>query len=187
MPHKGANMPKKEVQMDENGEKKFISCDCGKQDWLKFALLLLAVFLGCYLTSYYLLDRAHHKYYTPVRPIHNIDNVLREQDKMFDEMEAIDLSTLLPPNTPVVQTFKKDDTYKIVVDLKPFNGEPSNIKTDITPDRISIYGEKMSKKRNSETDYAFSQSFMLPEKINPKAVTKEKVKGKYIITLPIED
>src|SRR5699024_8232551 len=115
------------------------------------------------------------------------DNLLREQDKMFDEMEAIDLSTLLAPNTPVVQTCKKDDTYKIVADRKPFNAEPSNIQTDITPDRISIYGEKMSKKRNPETDYAYSQSFMLPEQINPKAVTKEKVKAKYIITLPIED
>lgn len=173
--------------MDENEEKKFVSCNCGKEDWLKFALLLLAVFLGCYLASYYLLDRAHHKYYAPVRPIHNIDNVLKEQDKVFDEMEAVDLSTMLPANIPVIQTFKKDDAYKVVVDLKPFNGEPSNIKTDITSNRISVYGEKLSKKRNSESDYAFSQSFVLPEKINTKAVTKEKVKGKYIITLPIED
>ena len=173
--------------MEENNEKKIISCDCGKQDWIKFALLLLAVFLGCYLASYYLLDRAHHKFYAPVRPIHNIDNVLREQEKMFDDMQAIDLSAMLPPNTPVIQTFKKDDTYKVVIDLKPFNGEPSNIKTEITPDRISVYGEKISKKRGAQSDYAFSQSFILPEKINTKAVTKETVKGKYIITLPIED
>ena len=173
--------------MEENNEKKLFNCDCAKQDWIKFALLLLAVFFGCYLASYYLLDRAHHKFYTRIRPIHNIDNVLQEQEKIFDEIEAIDLSAILPPNAPVIQTFKKDDTYKVVIDLKPFNGEPSNIKTKITANRISIYGEKISKKHGTESDYTFSQSFLLPEKINPKSVTKETIKGKYIITLPIQD
>ena len=173
--------------MDENEEKKLPRCRNTGEDWLKFGLLLLVVFLGCYLASYYLLDRAHHRFYGSIRPIHNIDDVIKEQDRMYDEMEAVDLSNMLPPNAPIVQTFKKDDAYKVVIDLKPFNGEPSNIKTDIKSDRIKIWGEKNVKKSNSQSDYAFSQSFVLPEKINTKAVTKEKVKGKYIITLPIED
>lgn len=176
--------------MDENTREEFKSCDCSKDKWIKFGLIVLAVFLGCYLATYYLLDQMrHHYYYAPVRPIHNIDNVIQQQDKMFDEMESlpVDVNSLLPTNAPVIQTFKKDDAYKVIVDLKPFDGEVSNIKTEIKPNRISIFGQKFTTKKHGESDYEFSQSFVLPERIDVKDVKKEKVKDKYIITLPIKD
>lgn len=174
--------------LHENQQKP--SCDCSKERWVKFALILLAVFLGCYLASYYLLDQMRYHFYSPhVRPIHNIDNVIDEQDKLFDDFDAmpVDLNSMMPVNSSIIQTFKKDDAYKIIIDLKPFNGEASNIKTTISAERISIDGEKFSSKKNTQSDYSFSQSFVLPEKINVRAVTKEKVKNKLIITLPLID
>lgn len=168
----------------------FKSCDCSNDKWIKFALIVAAVFLGCYLATYYMLDQMRHQYYyTHVRPIHNVDNVLREQDKILNafETEPLDLNTMIPVTSPVVQTFKKDNAYKMVVDLKPFGGNTDNIKLKIRPDKVSISGENFVNKRNKESDYAFSQSFILPEKIDTSKVTKDVIKGKYVITLPFED
>lgn len=175
--------------MDENNEKEIKSCDCSNDKWVKFALIVAAVFLGCYLATYYILDQMRHSYYAPICPIENIDNVIKEQDKLFDDFEAmpVDLKTMLPTNMPVVQTFKKGDDYKVIIDLKPFNNDVRNIKLKIEPYRISVFGEKITSKKNSKSDYAFSQSFSLPERIDLDDVTKEVRKDKYIITLPIDD
>lgn len=177
--------------MEENSENKneIKDCDCSHDKWIKFGLIVIAVFLGCYLATYYLLDQMRHSYYMPVRPIHNIDNVIEEQDRIFDDMDEmpLDLNAMIPMSASVVQTFKKDDAYIVVVDLKPFNGESSKIKTQVTPNRISIQGEKFTSKKHTQSDYNFSQSFVFPEKINVKGVTKEKIKGKLVIILPIVD
>ena len=166
------------------------SCDSGNDKWIKFALIVAAVFLGCYLATYYLVDQMRHQYYyTHIRPIPNIDDVLREQDKFFDSFnsEPISFNLMLPVNESVVQTFKKDDEYKMIIDLKPFGGSAENIKLKIKSDKVSISGENFTSKKNSESNYSFSQSFTLPEKIDTSKVKKEIVKDQYIITLPIKD
>ncbi len=176
--------------MEEKEKSQICDSDTNNDKWIKFALIVAAVFLGCYLATYFIVDQMRHQYYyTHVRPIPNIDDVLKEQDKFFKSLEPqlFDINMLVPVNTPVVQSFKKDDEYKMVVDLKPFGGTAENIKLKIKPDKVSISGENFTSKNNKESDYSFAQTFILPEKIDTSKVKKEVIKGKYVITLPIED
>lgn len=187
--------------MDEN--KEFKECNCDEkshhdkmhaeehkaENWAKFALLLLALFIACYLAVYYVMDQMRHTYYVPAR-MDSIDNVIQEQDKLFKDMSTLPMhyNAMMVVKNPV-ETYKDDenDSYKIIINLKPFNNDPKNIKVDIKENKISISGQEEKTGKNAEQVYAFSQSFVLPEKIEVDKVLKEKSGNKYIITLPIDD
>jgi len=158
---------------------------------IKFAVLLITLFLACYLAVYYIMDQIRHSYYLPAVPIENIDRIIKEQDRMFEK----DLGTfpmynkaLKQMKTPV-EIFKdgKENIYKIIIDLKEFNNDTKNIKLDIEDDRVSITGISEKNNKSQERLYTYTQSFDLPETIDTKSVTKEKTGNKYIITLPIEN
>lgn len=157
---------------------------------LKLALILLAVFLACYLAVYYVLDQMRHAYYIPSAPIENIDRIMREQDRMFNEMSAFPMhnSAMMALKSPV-ETYKDDttDSYKMIVNLKPFDNNPKNVELTVDGNHVKIKAAGEKNKHNSEKLYAFSQSFVLPDKIDESKITKEKIKNKYIITLPIDD
>lgn len=187
--------------MDEN--KKIDECDSEinshnhKQEktesWIKFALLLIALFIACYLAVYYVMDQIRHAYYIPSMPVENIDRIIKEQDKMFERdfgLGAFPMQNkaLMIMKAPV-ETYKddKDNAYKMIINLKPFNNNPKNIDIKISDNQISINGVSEKSKGNAEKIYSFSQSFVLPEKIDTQNVTKEKQGHKYIVTMPIED
>ena len=178
--------------MEENKEHNVCNCNHQKSNhhWIKFATLLLALFLGCYLASYYILDQIRHAYYLPSMPIDKIDRIINEQEKMFEGMGALPLknSTLMNIKMPI-ETYKDDenDTYKIVIDLKPFNNNENNVSVDVQRHQISINGIGEKTNNKGQNLYSFSQSFMIPEKIDTSKVKKEKSGNKYIITMPIED
>lgn len=180
--------------MDENNEnlqrkEKFYSgTNC---HWGKFALLLLSLFLACYLATYYILDQIRHSYYVPSAPMEKIDKIIQEQDKLFNQ----DFGTL-PMHNKVLKMMKnpveiyKDtekNAYKIVVDLKHFDGNPNNINFEVVDNKVNLNAISENIKNNKENIYTLSQSFELPESVDEKNVTKEKVGNKYIITLPIEN
>ena len=176
------------------------TCNCDKENWLKFALLALALFLGSYLATYFVVDQSRHAYYIPnprmmdhIRMMEQpnfgppFNRMMDDTDKLIEDLDRQE-SKMMKKDfgvSHVVQTFKSDDAYKIVINLKPFGNNIENIKLDIASDRISITGQndKVGKKRESK--YMFSQSFTLPEEIDTSKVVKKKVGHKYIITLPI--
>jgi len=178
--------------MNENQELN-TKCNCKNETiWnlTKFAILLLTLFLACYLAIYYILDQIRHSYYLPAMPLENIDKIIEEQDRMFEKdlgtfpMQSRVLKQIKSP----VETFKDDKSqaYKIIVNLKEFNNDPKNIKLDIQDDKVSIMGINQKTGKSNEKIYTFTQSFYLPEKINTKAITKEQSGTKYIITMPLE-
>ena len=180
--------------MDEKKEFKECHCDEHKTEhWAKFALLLLAVFIACYLAVYYVMDQMRHAYYVPAAPIENIDRILNEQDKMFQKDFGMGVfpmhdRAMMMVKIPV-ETYKDDnaDAYKMIINLKPFNNNPKNVDVNVQENKVSVnaVGEKSG--RNSDRVYSFSQSFMLPEKIDLTKVTKEKKGHNYVITMPIDN
>ncbi|UKI41643.1 MAG: hypothetical protein L6V95_00805 [Candidatus Melainabacteria bacterium] len=66
-----------------------------KDCWVKFALLILALFLGSYLATYFIIDQTRHSYYiNPMRENGYMnkyyDEALWDKDfkRDFDEMDA---------------------------------------------------------------------------------------------------
>ena len=108
--------------MDENRPDNN-SCDNDKVCHLiKFAVLLITLFLACYLAVYYIMDQIRHSYYLPAMPLNNIDKIIEEQDRMFEKdlgtfpMQSRALKHMKSP----VETFKDDkiNAYKIFINLK---------------------------------------------------------------------
>lgn len=158
--------------------------------WIKFALLLLALFIACYLAAYYILDQMRHAYYIPSAPIENIDRIIKEQDKMFNEMSTFPMhKNALTPLKHPIETFKdtKLNAYKMIIDLAPFNNNEKNVNVDVQENRVNVSGLGEKSTKNSDRIYTYSQSFVLPEKIETDKVTRERIKNDYIITMPIDD
>lgn len=158
---------------------------------IKFATLLVTLFLACYLSVYYIMDQIRHSYYLPAVPIENIDKIIKEQDRMFEK----EFGTL-PMHNKVLkriespfETYKDEnqDAYKIVINLKDFNNDEKNIKLDIKDNKINIIGTNTNQTPKEESVYTYTQSFNLPEKIKTELITKEKSGNKFIITLPLEN
>ena len=168
----------------DNNEKKI--------DWAKYLILSLAAFFGAFLAVYFVMDSMFHRYFIPVPPpsmkIHEIDDFLEHQDKMMDDF--IKYKPAINPfiASPVkVQTFQEGDEYKVIVDLKPFDGNEKNIKLDVTQNNVKISGKSEKKGKNGEEDVSFMQSFSLPHKVDVNDIKTEKKGSNYIITLPLED
>lgn len=186
--------------MEENTEnqeiKEIKECHCKEhktEHWIKFALILFVLFIACYLAVYYVLDQMRHAYYMPPMPMNNIDRIIDEQEKMLEGMQGMGAmpmhnAAMMKMKTPV-ETYKddSDNTYKMIIDLKPFNNSPNNISLDIQKNKININGLGEKSSKHSDKVYSFSQSFMLPEDIDTAEVTKEQKGHKYIVTMPIEE
>lgn len=174
--------------MDENqNNANHKECRCNEEHWIKFAFIALAVFLGVFFATYYIMDQIRHFYGIPYH-MDNLDRILREQDRVFNDFNKIPIGFQAAMNEkdPVsVESFKDEKAYKIIIDLKPFDNNINNVDVKIDGRKVTVSGIKFKDRHNREDLYTFSQTFLLPQEVDSLAVTKEKVKDKYVITLPI--
>lgn len=162
-------------------------CHCGEEHWIKFAFIALAVFLGVFFATYYIMDQIRHSYGIPYR-VDNLDRILREQDRVFHDFNKIPIGfqAALNEKSPVeVESFKEENAYKIIIDLKPFDNNINNVDVKVDGRKVTVSGIKYKDRHNREDLYTFSQTFLLPQEVDVLDVKKEKVKDKYVITLPI--
>ncbi len=163
-------------------------CEC----WTKYLFMSLAAFFGAFLAVYFVTDSMMHRYFIPLPPPsmdnRDVDDFLRQQDRMMRDFVKNRPSMNPFMAGPVkVQTFQDDGVYKIIIDLKPFGGDEKNIKLDVTEYSVKISGKSDKKGKNGEKEISFMQSFSLPHKIDVDDVKTEKKGNDYIIILPIED
>ena len=176
--------------MDENqNSTNSKECRCNEEHWIKFAFIALAVFLGVFFATYYIMDQIRHSYGIPYR-MDNLDRILREQDRVFQDFNKIPVGfqAAFNENDPVsVESFKDENVYKIIIDLKPFDNNINNVDVKADGKKVTVSGIKYKDRHNRKDLYTFSQTFALPEKIDSLAIKKEKIKDRYVITLPILD
>lgn len=167
-----------------------------EKTWIKYLMIAFGAFLGAFLAVYFVVDVTIHRFFYPPSPAffdsRDIDKMIEQQSKDMDKFASVQTfpNPFLNPFAagPVkVQTFEDDDSYKVVVDLRPFNGDEKNIVVKARPHKVSIEGKYDFKNKHAQKDVSFSQSFSLPEEIEVDKVTKEKKGNSYIITLPFED
>ena len=76
--------------MDENAQNNQNQpenkCGCKTEHWIKFAFIALAVFLGVFFATYYIMDQIRHSYGIPYH-MDNLDRILREQDRVFNDWD----------------------------------------------------------------------------------------------------
>lgn len=164
-----------------------------KHSFYKYLGLFLATLIGAFLAVYFVTDIAVNRLMDPFVAMHKMDREFRKMDRDMDFVKEVPPhhmkghlgNKMMRPNT--VNFFRTPDEYKFIIDLKPFNGNPDNIKITTDQSNITLSGEATVDKKHSETFTSFSQTYSLDDDVNFNKMTKKKVHDKYVITIPLED
>lgn len=164
--------------MEENKNKK----------WLKILGFIILGFVTIFAAFYIAITIALHQMLNPVYNSKQIEKILKQQEKNFERFEyELGEHPFLPKSRPMlVNLVKENDEYKIIVDLKPLEGNEDGINVKIKDNIISISGELDKQSGHGEKILNFAQSYYLDENLNTDKITKEKIGNKYIITVPFE-
>ncbi len=144
---------------------------------LKYAGILIAVFLATFCAVYVVIDMNMNRLgFTPFVV------GFQQFEKIFDED-----SKYVEKNSPApVKIESKSDKYIITINLKAFDNDPENLDIDIEENGVKISGKVIKNEDNETRESSFYQSVMFPNKINDEKATQEHKNNKLIITLPFK-
>ncbi|MCD8377323.1 MAG: Hsp20/alpha crystallin family protein [Candidatus Gastranaerophilales bacterium] len=163
---------------------------------LKYLGVVFATLIGAYLAFYCAVHTTIDRVTNPYNVMHRMDKMMMKAGKDFDKTEGEFFDGGMPlkcknhkhfHHHDVISFFKTPDSYKFIVDLKPFHGNANAIRVETKDGLITISGETTSNKKNEEYFTQVSQSYLLDNDANIEKISKKKVNNKYIITIPIED
>lgn len=165
--------------MEENKNKK----------WLKILGIIVLSFIIVFTAFYTAVTIALHRMLDPVYNSRQIEKLLKQQEKNFEQFESeLGEHPFVPKTRPMlVNLVKENDEYRVIVDLKPLEGNENDVNVKIKDNVISVHGELENKTSHGEKILSFSQSYYLDEKLDTDKVSKEKKGDKYIITIPFKD
>ena len=157
--------------------------------WLKILGIILLGLVMIFVLFYTAIIIALHQMLDPVYNSKHIEKLIKQQEKNFEKFEyEMGEHPFLPKTRPMlVNLIKEDSEYKIIVDLKPLEGNENDVNVKIKDNIISINGELDKQTNHGEKILNFSQSYYLDEKLLTDEIKKEKKGNKYIITIPFKD
>ncbi len=159
------------------------------QKWLKILAIAIVGFIMVFAAFYIAVTVALHQLLDPVYNSKHIDKIIKQQERNFEQFEReLSEHPFLPKTRPMlVNLVKENDEYKIIVDLKPLEGNENDVNVKIKDNIISIEGSLEKQTGRGEKILNFSQSYYLDEKLLTDKIAKEKSGDKYIITIPFKD
>jgi len=157
-----------------------------KNHWLKIGLVALITFAVSFLAFYFVMEIMLKRLNNPFYTARRIERQLEKQSKDFQRFEReFNDSPFVPKMRPMlVNLVKEPSEYKVIVDLKPLEGNENNVNVEIDGDELTIKGNLDKKSHGSEKIISFAQTYYLDEKLDSTNMTKEKNGDKYIITIP---
>ena len=177
-----------------------------KHCWKQCLAMVLASFLGAFLAIYFVTDqlmqRMHnHHMYRPhrmeQRMFDDMHRMYKQDMKAFDEMfkkhhipkmkEQHFGMPLFMMDTVNIKTEYNDNSFDIIVGLKPFNGDESKINYNVNGRKLTVFGESKVKDDGYEQDVAFSQDYILPKNSDIENISKTKDGNRLIISVPIKE
>jgi HSP20 family molecular chaperone IbpA len=157
-----------------------------RNHWLKIALITFATsFLAFYLVMEIMIHRI-------TNPIFDMQRIERSVQKDFKRMENYENKLMENPFEPkmrpmLVNLVKEGGEYRVIVDLKPFDGDEKGINVNVEDKVLMVSGELDKKFHGNEKIIRFNQAYYLDDKMELDKISKEKKGDKYIITIPFED
>lgn len=157
-----------------------------KKHWLKIGVIALVTFVVAFIAFYLVMEIMIKRLNNPFYTVRSIENQIERQVNDFERFErSFNDSPFVPKMRPMlVNLVKEANEYKVIVDLKPLEGNENNVKVDIEGDELTIKGNLDKKVHGSEKIISFTQTYYLDEKLDPTNITKEKSGDKYIINIP---
>lgn len=156
---------------------------------LKVLGIILATFIGAFLAFYLAADITLHRLLSPEYQLKKMEKIIQKQEKSLQRFdERMSEHPFEPKMAPMlVNLVKEPSEYKLIVDLKPLNGNDKNIDIQFKDKMLTISGNLDEVDKHSERVVRFSQSFYVDDELNIEKMTKEKHGNKYIITIPFSD
>lgn len=157
-----------------------------RNHWLKIALITFATsFLAFYLVMEIMIHRI-------TNPIFDMQRIERSVQKDFKKLENFEDKLMENPFEPkmrpmLVNLIKEGGEYRVIVDLKPLDGDENGINVNIEDKTLIVSGELDKKFHGNEKIIKFSQAYYLDDDLMKDKIVKEKKGDKYIITIPYKD
>lgn len=152
-------------------------------------IAILGVFT-LFLTFYFAIEFFLHKITSPEHTITQMEKIFKSQERQFDKAEKLMLAEnpFEPKLRPMLVNLIKENTeYKVIIDLKPLDGNTDGIDVNINKNTLTIKGDFDQKSLGNERIIHFTQSYYLDEKLETDNITKERKGERFIITIPFED
>ena len=162
--------------------------DNKNQKWIKILVLVILGLVAIFAVFYIAVMLALHQMLDPVYNSKQIEKMIKQQEKNFERFE-IELGEhpFLPKTRPMlVNLTKENEEYRIIVDLKPLDGDENGVNVKIKDNVISVDGKLDKQTHRGEEILNFSQSYYLDEKLDTDKISKVKRGDKYIITIPFK-
>lgn len=177
-----------------------------KHCWKQCLAMVIASFLGAFLAIYFVTDQVMqrmHNYhmYKPhrmeQRMLKDMDRMYKQDMKAFDDMfkkhhfpKMKEHSLGLPifmMDSVKIKTEYNDDSFDIIICLKPFDGDENKINYNVSQRKITVFGSSQVKNDGYEEDISFSQDYILPKNADTSNITKIKNGNKLIISIPMKE
>lgn len=165
-----------------------------------------AAFLGGFLAVYFVADQIAERHFRDYGAYKNVQfdgRMFNDIEKMHaKEMKKIDKmmnEMRVPPffgddfimkdivmNPIKVKSEIEDDSFKVIIGLKPFQNDENKINYNITARKLTVFGSSEINTKNKREKISFNQDFILPENADISAVSKIKDGNKLIISVPLK-
>lgn len=160
-----------------------------KEKLIHLAIIAAVTFITAFLAFYIALVITLNRVTNPLYNARQIDRMLQHQEREFRKFEEqLENHPFLPKYAPMpVNLVKEDNEYKVIVNLKPLEGNEKGIDVKIKDNIVSVKGELDKNTKHGQEMVSFSQSYYLDEKILADKIEKIKKNDKLIITIPFAD
>lgn len=174
----------------------------------KFLIILFSSFIAFFLGSFFAFQAIFGNFEKNSSSFTGIDDSFSQMDKMIEEHQKIldqfnkdidhfmnknntssgiviiDNQGIKTINSAIVSSEETKDSYRILVDLKPFNKDEKNIGIKVKNKTVQISAQYKSKDDNKFNYSQFYQTLSIPEKLNMDDIKREKYGDKLVITIP---
>ena len=156
-----------------------------------FVSIFLASFLAFYLVFHQLTNNMQVSYFNSSsnNPFVISQNIDRDFDNLIRDTQRFTFYPrfvhAISPAFASIRTEDNRDSYKILLNLKSFGNNEKNVAVKASGNRLTV----IAKYENKDKDRFFNssnfyQSVLLPKKIDPSKIKKEKKGDMLIISVP---
>jgi len=113
-----------------------------KHHWLKILSIVLLSFIASFLAFYIVMGIMLDRMTNPVYNAKKIEKMILKDQKAIHNIERKMESPFEPQMRPtIVNLVRENNEYKVIVDLKPFDGDEKGININYEDNILSIKGE----------------------------------------------
>lgn len=160
-----------------------------KHHWLRIVATAIMTFIIAFLAFYLVMEIMVHRMTDPIYQVERMEKMVQKDARKIENYENKLMENPFEPKMRpmLVNLVKEANEYKVIVDLKPFDGDENGIGVKVEDKVLTVNGELDKKYHGNEKIIRFTQAYYLDDDLKIDEMTKEKKGDKYIITIPFED